>query len=117
MPSTRSQRVTVLTKYTPVRIILKDNNWYKVKGYKYTNFTGWIHKSNVTEDFSCMLIKRNPTNLYNRKKTKRKFSMHEGFKVLKKNIACNLVEDRFGKKLKLSTLKAWPRSSIKLIRF
>jgi SH3-like domain-containing protein len=117
MPSTRSERVAVLTKYSPIQIISKDKNWYKVKGFRYTQFTGWIHESIVTNDFTCMLIRRNPITLCGKSKSKRDFLMHEGFKVLKKEIACNLVEDRFGKKIKINSLKAWPKSVIKLISF
>jgi SH3-like domain-containing protein len=117
MPNTRSPRVAVLTKHSPIQIISKDKNWYKVKGFRYTHFSGWIHESIVTNDFTCMLIRRNPITLCGESMSKREFTMHEGFKVLKKEIACNVVEDRFGKKIMINSLKAWPKSVIKLITF
>jgi hypothetical protein len=114
LPNVRSKKIVRLNKHVPLQVIGKSKNWFKVAGYKYNKFIGWVHNSIVTNKFSCMIINKTFDVLCygNKKVLPRLFYMHEGFKVLKKEIACNLVEDRYGKKYKIDSLEAWPKSVI-----
>lgn len=114
-PSTKSSRIAFVSKHTPLRIIVGQNNWYKVKGY---NFEGWVFHSLIEKDKRCMTV----VNANNTKcptygtSIKRKVSYLESFKVLKMEIGCNYVEDRFGRKFWVSSTGAWPESSTKLLQ-
>jgi hypothetical protein len=116
-PTTRSPIKASIGRYVPLKIIKVSKNWFKIKSYKYNSIHGWIHHSIVSSKINCMLITKSYDILCpGQKKKKRIFYMHEGFKIIKREIACNIVEDQFGKKFKISSLHSWPNSATKMIK-
>lgn len=114
-PSLQARKITKLRKFTPLDIVERKEDWLKVKGH---NFTGWIYGDLVSKLDKCMAIINPkgaicPSDEGNRK---RPIVYHEGFKILKKDIACNLALDRYGNKVWLNSLNAWPKDQRMFIR-
>ncbi len=108
-PSTSSSIVYSLPKFSPLQIIESRDKWFKVKGFK---FEGWIFHSLIDQNLDCMTLKetRDPYCAFKNNQSNRPIVYTEGFKVLKKEIGCNLVVDKYGKKLWLSNTNIWPES-------
>jgi SH3-like domain-containing protein len=115
-PTTHSEILVRLKKYVPLEVIDKTQGWFRVKGFKMSSFSGWVHESIVSSKISCMQINKT-YNIYCsfRKGRNRRFYKHEGFKVLKVGMACNLVEDKFGKKYRINSIGSWPKTLVKMI--
>jgi hypothetical protein len=113
-PTTKSNRVASLSRYTPFKILKRKKKWFNIKGY---NFKGWIYSSLVSESAKCMTIvkvKKSSCSDYG-KSIKRRVSYLESFKVMRMEIGCNFVEDKYGRKFWISSLGAWPQSSTKML--
>ncbi len=111
-PSTSSAKIKTLTRYTPLKIIDKHDNWYEVKGI---DFKGFIYKSLLDTDTECLSIKTTNNLLCKYTSMNYNFKYHETFKVLKKEIGCNLVQNIYGKKLWIKPFNIWPASMAKLL--
>lgn len=114
-PSTNSSIVKSLPKYSPLEILEDQSTWLKVKGYK---FEGWIFHTLIDKDLNCMTFKStiNPFCLSKQGQAVRPIVYDEGFLVVKKEIGCNLVKDRYGKKIWMSNSSVWPSSeSLKIL--
>lgn len=115
MPSTGSSIIRSLPMFSPLKIVERQEDWIKVKGHK---TEGWIYHTLIDEGLDCMTVKETsaPFCLSKHDQKTRPIVYSEGFKVLKKEIGCNLVMDKYGKKLWLSNTNIWPESeSMKII--
>jgi hypothetical protein len=93
----------------------EQNSWIKVKGHK---FEGWLFHTLVDKNLNCMTLRNtiDPFCVSKKDQSKRDIVYDEGFLVLKKEIGCNLVKDKYGKRLWLSNKSIWPSSeSLKII--
>ena len=115
-PSSHFKRVRSLPKYSPIEIIDQKGSWRQVKG---RNFEGWIFSKSVSNKFDCIIsLQINPSFFAVKKSTiKRVVGYEEGFKTLKKEIGCNYVQDKFGRKFWISTINTWPSENSLLIDF
>lgn len=116
MPSTSSSIIASLPKYSPLEIIEEKSPWFHVKSSK---FEGWIFHTLIDDGIECMTT-RDTSNAYCPSKHNQKVRdilYTEGFKVIKKEIGCNLVLDKHGRRLWLSNTNIWPESASKKIRF
>lgn len=107
-PQRSSRKVAYIKKNTPLKILHEKNNWIKVSGYKYNKFSGWIHKSMLTDKSLCIVVKKT-FNLGCDKKLKRVFQLHESFQVIKKSDRCITVKGPGKNFYKIKTKDTWPR--------
>lgn len=113
-PTTKSSRIKSLSKYTPLKKINAVSNWFQVKGIDYS---GFIHKSLVTDHYKCIIIKNSKTPFCpsNKNNLNRNVVYRESFKIIKQEIGCNYVQDKWGKRFWLSSEHVWPREYGKLL--
>lgn len=113
-PSSHFERLKVIPKYTPLLIKEIDGNWFRVKGH---DFEGWVFSKSVSAKANCMIsIGINEPVCVGKRKTKTsRVSLNEGFKILKKELGCNFVQDRDGKRFWINSVGAWPKNQAKLI--
>ncbi|ATH07174.1 hypothetical protein BIY24_04240 [Halobacteriovorax marinus] len=114
--TTHSSIVSALPKYTPLVILEKNGDWFKVKGMK---FEGWLFHSLLDENLECMSLK-DTANAFcptKNEQHKRAIEYNEGFKVLRKEIGCNLVLDRNRRQLWLNNTNVFPETASMKIRF
>ncbi|MFT6070021.1 MAG: hypothetical protein ACJAT2_002466 [Bacteriovoracaceae bacterium] len=114
-PSSSFKRIRVLPKYSPIEVIGEKGRFKEVKG---RNFSGWIFSKSVTENYECIMSMQINSSFCRGKKStiKRTVGYEEGFKTLKKEIGCNYVQDKFGKKFWISTINTWPSENSLLIK-
>lgn len=106
LPTQKSAIVRSLPMYTPLKVMSKNKNWYKVIGIYYN---GWIHESIVRSDIECMIFTSHGSpSCPGRKNTTHKIRFREGFKVLKKEIGCNYVQTSIGRRFWIDSSYAWP---------
>ncbi|GEM_PF-4795258 len=115
-PTTTASVVSSLPKYSPLKIVKDDGHWIKVKGLK---FEGWIFHTLIDRDLECMSVKNTNSSFCPSKldQKTRPIVATEGFKVLKKEIGCNQVLDKYGKRIWLNNTSAWPDSASMKIMF
>lgn len=113
-PTINSSRLKSLAKYTPLKKIKVISNWFQVEGIDYS---GYIHESLVTNNYKCMIVLNisTPYCSTNKNDLDRPIVYRESFKIIKQEIACNYVQEKWGKKLWLSSTNIWPREHARLI--
>jgi len=113
-PSNQFERLKMVPKYTPLIIEEIDGNWFRVKGY---DFEGWVFSKSISAKMNCMISlgENEPICVGKRKTRSSRVSLSEGFKILKKELGCNFVQDRDGKRFWISSIGAWPENQAKLI--
>lgn len=115
-PSTTEQLVKKLPIYTPLKIEEDQGEWLKVKG---VDFVGWIFADLIDKKTDCMVIRdtNTPYCFKQKEKLDRPISFNEGFKIIKKDVGCNLVEGKWGKQIWLNSSNIWPESAAKMLQF
>lgn len=114
-PSTHSTIVRTLPRYSPVKILNRDTQWYHVKTF---GAQGWVFHTLVDEDMNCMTLRTaNDAKCPSDDSLNRKLAHNEGLKVLKLEIGCNYVQDKWGRKFWVNSFEAWPKEMKKLISF
>lgn len=115
-PTADEVLVKKLPIYTPLIILEEKDQWVLVKG---VDFKGWIFSTLIDKNTDCLVI-RDPKKPYcfkEKKKLSRPISFNEGFKIIKKDVGCNLVEGKWGKQVWLNSNNIWPASAAKLLTF
>ncbi|WP_372655716.1 SH3 domain-containing protein [Halobacteriovorax sp.] len=109
-PTTDASIISSLPKFSPLQIVETQNHWVKVKGLK---FEGWIFHSLIDKDLECMSVKDTNNSFCPSKRNQktRDIVATEGFRILKKEIGCNQVLDKYGKRIWLNNISAWPEST------
>lgn len=114
-PSTRTTIVRTLPRYSPLVILEKDNEWVHVKTKE---AEGWIFHTLISENMNCMILKSpNAAKCPSDDSIKHELSHNEGLKVLRMEIGCNFVQDKWGRKFWVNSFGAWPTEMKKLIAF
>lgn len=113
--SATDKLIRKLPIYTPIIILEEKNDWLKVKG---VDFEGWLYSSLVDKNIDCLVIRntKTPYCFKQKQKLNRRISFNEGFKILRKDVGCNLVESKWGKKIWINSTNIWPESAAKLIQ-
>ncbi len=99
-PGTQYKQVGEAYKYTPLKKIKKQGNWFRVKDFE--NKVSWIHTNLVTDKFECAVVKDEEANIRTGPGTKYREIDHspsirsETFKVLQRKGSWIKVEDEFG---------------------
>jgi hypothetical protein len=101
--------------YTPLIVLEEQDQWTKVKG---VDFEGWIFTSLIDRDTDCLVIldPKKPYCFKQKEKLNRPISFNEGFKIIKKDVGCNLVEGKWGKQIWLNSNNIWPKTAAKLLQ-
>lgn len=60
-PSTQTEQTGRVFQYTPLEILSKDRNWYRVRDIE--KRIHWIREDLVTRDYSCAQVKNDYANL------------------------------------------------------
>lgn len=109
-PTTTASIVSSLPKFSPLKVIEDQGHWVKVKGLK---FEGWIFHTLIDQSLECMSVKGTNNSFCPSKLNQktRPIVVTEGFKVLKKEIGCNQVLDKYGKRIWLNNTSVWPESA------
>lgn len=112
-PGTQHHIIKTLPRYTPLEILERLGDWLKVKSFRQE---GYIYKKLVSDDYSCVLVKDPsdaacPTN----EGLNREINYLEGFRIVKKEIGCNQVKDKWGRKMWLNSANLWPETETKMI--
>ena len=114
-PSSEEQIVKKIPIYTPLILLEEKEEWAKVKG---VDFQGWIYTSLIDKKTDCMVIlnTKKPYCFKQKEKLNRPISFNEGFKIIKKDVGCNLVEGKWGKQIWLNSNNIWAASAAKLLQ-
>ncbi len=87
-PADQFKKVGQPELYTPLKALKKENEWYQVEMFDGDRF--WIHQSDVTDKFECLIVIGNEVNLRTGPGVKYKKSplghayRYDAFKILEK---------------------------------
>jgi SH3-like domain-containing protein len=113
-PSTHTQVLRKLGKYTYLEILSEKEKWLQVKG---KNYQGWIHESLIDKNMHCFVVTETENVDCPGKKDRKRDTIYlEGFKTIKKEIGCNLALDRYGNQFWINSNIIWPDSEAKLLQ-
>lgn len=115
-PTQNSSVLRIFKKFTPVKILEKKDKWLKVKVFK---DEGWVYSKAIDFKTECMMVLKPDNSACPSKPNHSSESLNyrETFRVIKKVVGCNFVEDSYGNRLWLASYGIWPRSSGVRIEF
>lgn len=112
-PGTTHAVATKMNKYTPVKILETDGQWFKIQS-KFE--TGWLYETlisqngNCTQALSTISTHLEPSPYSSHHPQKEKVFLNEGLFVLEEGMGVKKVKDKFGRVFWVNSDKLWPKS-------